>query len=393
MEPNAVINRTVHDKASHKFVDTFGCTPTVAAYAPGRIEVLGNHTDYNEGWVLSAAIDLGTFFLVGPGEGPGHQCFAADVMQQARFDAVAPQAVAEPAWANYVIGMVAGLRKKATVEDPFKALFLGNLPLGAGLSSSAALEMAAGLGLSAFYGVELAGLDMARIGQSAEHDFAGVNCGLMDQISSLFGKRNSLVMTDFRTLEVEHVSLPEDALFLMCNTRVKHALVDGEYNRRRKQCEKAVAFFASRLDHPVSALRDVSEAEWGEFQGEMEPETARQALHPIGENARVLRGRELLHEGDLEAFGRLMFASHESSQVNFENSCRELDFLVNAARKIPGILGARLSGGGFGGSVVMLVRPPHVAAAIEAIVSAYTREFGHPCETQVVTPSDGAFVV
>jgi len=290
----------VYETACRKFRDVFGRPHSTAAYAPGRIEVLGNHTDYNEGFVLSAAVDLGTFFLLSEAEGTTCRCVAGDIMEGADFEAGAPHPVGEPAWLNYITGTMAGLL--TLLDDKprraFDALFLGNIPLGAGLSSSAALEMSGGLALAAFYGVDTDKLDLARIGQAAEHAFAGVKCGLLDQITSLFGKRRHLVMTDFRTLEVETVPAPADICFLTCNTRARHALVDGEYNRRREQCEAAACFFDSRLDHPVSALRDVSVEEWNRHHGGMDNETARRALHPIGENERVVLARSLLKQGD-----------------------------------------------------------------------------------------------
>jgi len=380
-------------KAARLFRSHFGRDHAVAAYAPGRVEVLGNHTDYNEGCVLSAAINLGTFFLAAPADGAICRLIAGDIMEEATFDAAAPVPSAASAWANYCKGVLAGLSGHGRSGGGFLGLFLGNLPLGAGLSSSAALEMSAAKALCALYGIALDPITLARIGQTAEHEFAGVKCGLLDQITSLFGREKMLVMSDFRSLAVENVPLGDGVCFLMCNTNAKHALVDGAYNERRRKCEEAARFFASVLKHPVTALRDVSWAEWQEHSGRMDPLAARRAAHPIGENERVLNGRELLRQGNLEAFGQLMFDSHRSSREHFENSCRELDFLVDTARKVPGVLGARLSGGGFGGSAVLLVHPRDAAVIGQAMTTAYRREFGHPCDIRVITPSAGARLV
>ena len=215
----------------------------------------------------------------------------------------------------------------------------------------------------------------------------------MDQITSINGVPNGLVLSDFRSLDVRPVSLGADACFLMCNTKAKHALVDGEYNERRESCVAAAAYFAERLDHPVTALRDVSWVEWEAARADMPETPAKRAAHVIGENERVRQGQALLNTGDLKAFGKLMFDSHQSSIDQFENSCPELDRLVACARALPQVLGARLSGGGFGGSVVMLLHPTDAEAVMAAVNADYEQAFGHPCDCRVMVPSAGAALV
>jgi len=388
-------NPSVYDELLRKFRGQYGRAPDVVAYAPGRIEVLGNHTDYNEGFVLSAAIDCGTFFAAATSAGGECRLMAGDLMHEVAFPVRAPVAAPEHGWSNYVKGVLAGLNEAAPggLKGGFDALFLGNIPLGSGLSSSAALEMSAGLALARLYGLALEPVALARIGQAAEHRFAGVKCGLLDQISSLYGRAGKLVETDFRTLTVKTVPLGTDVCFLMCNTHARHALVDGEYNRRRQDCEAAAAYFARVLPGPVKALRDVTWADWQAHQGGLGGSAARRAAHPIGENARVLAGAQLLAACDLSGFGRLMFESHESSRVYFENSCPELDAVVAAAARTPGVLGARLSGGGFGGSVVVLLHPRDAADVAAVLAREYALLFGRPCETRVIQPSDGARVI
>jgi galactokinase len=272
-------------------------------------------------------------------------------------------------------------------------VLLGDIPLGAGLSSSAALETASALALCSLYSLPVDRMALAKIGQQAEHVYAGVKCGLLDLISSLFGRRGRGVMTDFRSLEVDTVPLGEDVCFLMCNTNVKHRLVESAYNERRAACEHAAAYFAANLKHPVKALRDVSMAELDEGATGLDPVAARRAAHVIGENERVQAGRKLLAAGDLPAFGKLMFASHESSRCKFENSCRELDVLVDAARGMSSVLGARLSGGGFGGSVVVLVHPRDAAVIGKSLSAVFQKSVGRVCDVRVVIPSDGAMVL
>lgn len=380
----------IMEKARAAFTERFQAVPTISAYAPGRVEVLGNHTDYNEGFVLSAAINFGIAFVLRPRSDGRCRLVALDLNEECTFEARAPTPSEDCTWSNYVKGVLAGIGELGDIPQGFDALFTGDIPLGAGLSSSAALEMVAGKAFMRLYGIEVEPIALAKIGQRAEHEFAGVKCGLLDQISSLYGKPAHLVMSDFRSLEVQQLPLGKEACFLMCNTHAKHALVDGEYNERRAKCEEAAAYFAGALDHPVSALRDVSWAEWESHREPMDPLAARRAAHPIGENDRVLQGQQLLAAGDLKAFGALMFASHESSRTYFENSCPELDTLVAAARGMDEVLGARLSGGGFGGSAVVLLHPKDVASVSTQLQEAYARAHGQPCDIAVLRPSAGA---
>ena len=386
-------NQEIYDALIAQYREHYGHAPEVVAYAPGRIEVLGNHTDYNEGYVFSAAIDRGTFFAVSQAEGTGCRLVAGDLRKEVGFDVGEVVPSETDTWQNYVKGTFAGLAALKPVTRGFDAMFLGNIPLGSGLSSSAALEMCTGLALGKLYGIETDPVTLAKIGQKAEHEYAGCKCGLLDQISSLAGQPGKLVKTDFRSVTYENVDMGPEACFLMCNTHAKHALVDGEYDRRRSACEEAAAWFAKKVRHPVKALRDVSMAEWAIYKAGLDPVAASRAAHPIGEDERVLLGAQLLDRGDLAGFGRLMFDSHESSRVLFENSCPELDTVVEAAKGVPGVLGARLSGGGFGGSVVVLVHPRDAETAKAALANAYEAKFGDPCDVSVINPSAGAHLV
>jgi galactokinase len=386
-------NQHVYDELIRKYRSHFGREPEVVSYAPGRIEVLGNHTDYNEGFVFSAAINHGTFFAASKASSTACRLVAGDLMREVAFDIAGVEASKTDTWQNYVKGTFAGLVEVRPVACGFDGMFLGNIPLGSGLSSSAALEMCAGLALGKLYGIAVEPVALARIGQKAEHVYAGCKCGLLDQISSLAGQAGKLVKTDFRSVAYETVEMGDDACFLMCNTHAKHALVDGAYNRLRESCEQAAAYFAKTLRHPVRALRDVSMAEWAVYRSGLPAEVADRAAHPIGENERVLKGSDLLAKGDLAGFGALMFDSHESSRVLFGNSCEELDAVVDAAKRIPGVLGARLSGGGFGGSAVVLIHPRDAETAAAALSNAYAAKFGAPCDVSVITPADGARLV
>jgi galactokinase len=253
--------------------------------------------------------------------------------------------------------------------------------------------MATALALAKVYGIEKDMTSLAKIGQKAEHTFAGCPCGLLDQASSLYGKAGALVKSDFRHCRFETVDMGGAVAFMMVKSNAKHALVDGAYASRRQACEDAAKYFAGVLKHPVTHLRDVSCAEWILYRGGLPETTAKRAIHPIGEDERVLLGAQLLEKGDLAGFGALMFDSHESSRSWFENSCAELDTIVDAAKAIPEVLGARLSGGGFGGSCCLLVKPEAADQIAAAITQAYKTAYGDEPVCRLVKPSDGAHLV
>lgn len=387
------MNLEVLKQAKTAFTAKHNSAPEVVSYAPGRVEILGNHTDYNEGYVLSCAIDSGTFFLASKADNESVTLTAVDVDETTSSPLADLHPSEQNKWANYIKGVITGIKDRADAPTALNGLFLGNIPVGSGLSSSAALEISTAIAVAKLWNVDIDRLDMARIGQKAEHEFAGAKCGLLDQISSLYGVENKLVMTDFRSLTVENPTFSDEYVFLACNTHAKHALVDGAYNERRENCEAAAAYFAENLPHPVAALRDVSMDEWKQLSPKMDKLQAMRSAHVIGECERVLAGMEALKDQRFEEFGSLMYASHESSRNNFENSCTELDFIVDTTRKMPGVLGARLSGGGFGGSVIVLINARDVETTGKALSSAYNKEFGETCDVQVLKPSAGARII
>jgi galactokinase len=353
--------------------------PSVTAYAPGRAELLGNHTDYNEGYVLAIAVDRGTTITGQRRDDRRIELHSRELgkTESIALDKLLAECVAP--WSRYVLGVVDQFRRNDLPVEGFEAEITGNLPLGAGLSSSASLENATVLLLAKLFGAKLEPMQMARLSQKAEHDFVGVRCGLLDQIASLMSKSEHATFIDCRTMEVRTVPLDGKESIIVANTNVKHALVGGEYNERRSDCEAAARALG------VTALRDATTEMLKARRGQLADRIYRRALHITGENERVLAGVAALKQGKLTEFGRLMFESHESSRVNFENSCAELDLLVATARKTPGVLGARLSGGGFGGATINLVEKGHEEAVVKALTSAL------PQATCLVTrPSDGA---
>jgi galactokinase len=320
---------------------------------------------------------------------------AGDFMETVKFDISDVKPATEMTWQNYVTGSFNWLfgGKPAEAKFGWKAMFLGNIPLGAGLSSSAALEMCTLLALQKLYGIEMDKTATAKIGQKAEHTFAGCPCGLLDQASSLYGKAGALVKSDFRYNTFESVSMGDGLAFMMVKSNAKHALVDGAYASRRQACEDAAKYFASVLRKSVTHLRDVTMAEWVLYRGGLSETTAKRAVHPIGEDERVLQGAAFLEKGDVKGFGALMYDSHESSRNWFENSCEELDAIVDAAKAIPEVYGARLSGGGFGGSCCLLVDPAAADKIASQITKEYKAKFGDEPECKLIKPSDGAHLV
>lgn len=375
------------------FRERFGREPSVITRAPGRLEILGNHTDYNEGVVLSAAVDRATVIAAAPAEDP-KRCrmfdLRTDSSREFRIDQLDDPERGD--WANYIKGLVAELRKRDIAAAPFDLVLASTVPLSAGMSSSAALEMAALTAIDALDKLNLPWLEMARIGQACENEYVGANTGLMDQFSSLRGEAGRLVFSDFRSLEVQTVPFPEECALVVANTNVKHVLT-GAYNERRRRCEQAVCELRSAGLDSITALRDVSLDQLLKNWGELDVTAARRARHVVSENKRVLEGIEDLRGGRIIEFGEKLFASHESSRLDFENSCDELDIMVEVARSLPGARGARLSGGGFGGITVHLVDVQEAEAYARRLATAYQTRTGAECETMVCRPGAGAGVL
>lgn len=334
-----------------EFIASFGQPPAVVASAPGRLEVLGNHTDYNAGLTLSCAVGFRCSAAIGPLQEPVVQLAstAFDNPPQ-RFSIQSPLNYAPRShWANYILGLVGALQARGHSVPGFALLIDSQVPRSAGVSSSAALEMSVLAGLSELMQLDLPPIEMARIGQWAESRAVGAQTGLLDQLTSLCGRRDCLLHTDFRSLDYKTVPLPAGWVFVAIDSGVKHDLTQ-DYNERRTSCEAAATVMG------VSTLRDASAGLLAEQRGNMTDNAYRCATHILGENRRVCEAIDALAEKDMQRFGRLMFASHDSSRDQFRNSCTQLDVLVDFARQDTRCLGARLSGGGFGGVSIHLVR-------------------------------------
>jgi galactokinase len=380
--------KSVHDR----YRGSFGGAPEVFARAPGRVEVLGNHTDYNEGYTLSCAIDREVFVALGKSHAADVFEFASTQFpQMVKLKGVEPQK--ENSWVNYPLGVYKALKDKGFPVSPFKIAIDSSIPVGAGLSSSAALEVATGLALSRLFGFEIGQSELAKVCQSAENSFVGAQCGLLDQFSSIFGRKNHLLFIEYRDLEHETVSIADPNVALAVTiSGVSHSLVTSAYNDRRKECFGAAEFFHAQDPHKKT-LRDVSLADLNAAQGKLDPLFLKRALHPVGEDERVREGMNLLKKGDMKKFGRLLYESHESSRVNFENSCRELDILVDIAGSVPGVHGSRLTGGGFGGATLTFMQNEACRLFEKTIKKDYNRQTGREAVVHFAAIADGASVV
>ena len=348
---------------------------SVTSFAPGRVELLGNHTDYNGGVVLSAALDLG-ISATGHRRDDGKIVLSSEGIE-GTVSADPESLTASGSWADYPLGVAKMLREAGYPVSGFEAKFSSTLPLGAGLSSSAAIEVCTAVLLTKLFGFSVDRLDLAKICRKAENEFVGVSCGLLDQVSSIFGKNEHAIFLDCRAETVENVAFPHGVALLVVNSGVKHALTGGEYNERRDQCFEAARILG------VPALRDTTSTQ---LEAAVMPDLVkRRAAHIVGENERVFEALADLRQGGAATFGKLMSASHQSSMFNFENSTPELDALVEIALAQDGVLGARLTGGGFGGAIVALVEQDKISAIASAMETEYTLRTGHhgtaiPCQ-------------
>jgi galactokinase len=379
-----------------KFERKYGCPPVTIAAAPGRLEVLGNHTDYNEGFALSAATDLKTVFAVAPVEGKTCSLHSFDNSLSACFDINTLSTPKPGEWSNYIKGVVYEISKLIDRQHKltaFNAGIISNVPLSAGMSSSAALEISTCLALGKLYEVELSLEEWARLGQRVENNYLGLKSGLLDQFSSVFGKKDNLIFCDFRKIKVpKRIQFPQEYEFVIANSMMRHNLVDSAYNLRQKSCENALE--AIKLKHPeIKALRDASMEILENCKVQMSFKDYKRALHIVGENNRVLQGINTLENNDIGKFGALMYESHQSSVDNFENSCPELDYLIELSKSIPGCVGARLSGGGFGGISIHLVKKNIAEQYINRLKTAFKIQTGTEIAVFLCKTGDGAVII
>ena len=373
------------------FKEKFGQAPAFIARAPGRLEFVGNHLDYNGGPVLGAAIDR--YVTVAVAARADRRIVLVSDAQEVRVEITLDEVVplqGDVSWGNYPLGMLKVMQEAGMqVNNGFDLLVTNDLPIGAGLSSSAAIELATGYALAALYQFAVDRKQMAIFGRAAENTFVGMPCGILDQGCSAFGKAGSLVLIDCTKNEFSTQLMPEGTHFWVFNTQKKHALIDSFYATRNKECMEATEILKGK-NPGLENLATATEAELESAKNELEADRYKRALHVVRETARVRDTLSALAAGDTARIGKNLTASHESSRDLFENSCEELDFLVAHVTKMPGVFGARLSGGGFGGAVMALTDGSFTAEAAAKLVEDYASKFGNQPTIFHAKTGDGA---
>ncbi|MBI3928624.1 MAG: galactokinase [Armatimonadetes bacterium] len=368
-----------------RFEQRYGREPAVYR-APGRVNLIGEHTDYNDGFVMPAALDFATWVGIAATGNRALRIYSETMQDEVTIDL---DRLPEPGghWSDYVAGVACVLQNAGYGLEGADVLIWSDVPLGSGLSSSAALEVSCASALLHDQAGP-SGRDLARLCQRAENEFVGTRCGIMDQYISCCGKKDHALLLDCRELMHRYLPLPASVRLVVCNTMVRHCLVDGEYNRRRESCEQAVRELQTVLPG-ITALRDVDSGELGRHGHRLDPVVRRRCRHVITENERVEQSAAALEKGDLEAFGRLMGESHRSLREDYEVSCPELDLMVKLAGEVPGVWGARMTGGGFGGCAVNLVQAESVQEFRERVARGYESSTGKSPEIHVCAASDG----
>ncbi|HEY9006826.1 galactokinase [Ohtaekwangia sp.] len=375
----------------NKFKELYPGEPLVVR-SPGRINLIGEHTDYNDGFVMPAAIDRETVFAIAESVDGRSEIYSIKYNQTFSVDLRDPKPVSAPAWVNYLLGVLRQFVDKGYSVQPFRCVFGGNIPMGAGLSSSASVECGFAFALNVLNHHAIDKKDLIKIAQWSEHHFVGVKCGIMDQFASMMGSENHVILLDCRSLEYRYSPLElKDFTIVLCDSKVKHSLVDSEYNTRRNECEQGVAIL-KKYYPAVNSLRDVSENMVLEHKDELKGKVFDRCLYIVQEIARVQQASRDLENHDLQAFGKKMFETHEGLSKLYEVSCPELDFLVDEAKKFSGVLGARVMGGGFGGCTINLVKKDEVGSFLSAVRPAYAEKFGIALETYIVNIKDGTSV-
>lgn len=392
--------------------EKFGVDPKVVVRAPGRVNLIGEHTDYNEGFVFPTAIDREMIIAASPkpalpplppaeeGGEPIAQVdkevvvYSLEYRQEDRFSIDQLEKSSSNPWVNYLRGVLLVMRQAGHKVTPFTAVISGNIPPGAGLSSSAAYEVAVAILQNELNGLKLPGKEIALLAQKAENEFVGVKCGIMDQFISALGEKDSAMMLDCRSLNYRTIplNLKEHGIsIVIVNSGVQRGLVDSEYNARRQQCQEGVELLkkATGFDD-IATLRDVVMSELEEYGSALPPVILKRCRHVISENERCVRAAEALESGDLKAFGRLMNESHRSLQQDYQVSCTELDVLVQLTQTHPGVIGSRMTGAGFGGCSVTLMKSDAVESFIAQIIPKYESHTGKKAEVYVCASVSGA---
>ena len=381
------MNKKLVNKVKNSFKDQFKTKPLIV-FSPGRINLIGEHTDYNDGFAFPAAINKGIALAISKSALNVSKVYAINKEELYEFTTENIKPLLDGGWRNYVLGVVAELQNLGKKLGNFNSVFAGNIPGGAGMSSSAALENSFVYGLNDLFELGLTKNEMILVSQKAEHNFAGVKCGIMDQYASMFGVKKSALLLDCRTIESKPYKIDfKEYKLMLINTNVKHDLSESAYNDRREVCEK----ISSLLQ--ISALRDASKEDLDELIGKISDEEYQKALYIINENNRVKQFSEAINKDDIAALGNLLYQSHEGLSTKYKVSCEELDFLVDSAKECPNVLGARMMGGGFGGCTINLVKKHEFKVFKKDIARKFRNKFKKKCSVYSVKLSKGTKIV
>ncbi len=373
-----------------QFQQYFGKDCLIAS-APGRVNLIGEHTDYNQGFVLPGAIDRHIYIAMAPNQYKKLNLVAPGFGESFSFELDHMRPV--KGWPTYLLGMIYMIMPEKHLPEGMDILISGNVPIGAGMSSSAALCSAFGLALNEFFQLGLSGMQIALLAQKTEHRFAGLQCGIMDPFASLHGKAGHLMKLDCRSLEYEYIPFDfPDIRIILVNSMVSHSLASSEYNLRRQQCEEGVAVL-KKYEPAMHSLRDLQPRLLEEHKAELDETVYKRCHFIVEENQRLLDGCEDLKNNDLDAFGKLMYASHAGLSKEYEVSCIESDFLVNEINKLNGVKGARQMGGGFGGCIITLVDHHAEESFILDIQKKYELQFGKIPDCYVMNINEGAYIL
>lgn len=383
------------NSATSQFKNLFGSSPARIVRAPGRVNLLGEHVDYNDGLVLPAAIDRATYIAFSPSATDRSTIVAVDLDQRAVFSVEGLPAKSQtdgsplPEWAHYPAGVMWALREAGLATPAMDAVFLSNVPRGSGLSSSASVEMAFALAWQTLGGWTRSPMERAVLGQKAENQYVGVNCGIMDQFASACGEENKALLLDCRSLEYRSLPLPESVSLVVADTTVRRKLTSGEYNNRRNACEETVRLLKDDLPG-ITSLRDVSLEDFNRLASTLPAELARRSRHVVEEIGRVKQSQSLLEAGEVQQFGQLMNQCHVSLRDLYEVSIPELDAMVELAQGLRGCYGARLTGAGFGGCTINLVEREHASEFVDRLTKRYESKTGLRPEIYICRASEGA---
>ena len=382
---------SLQDAVSEKYHELHGAKPLLVR-SPGRVNLIGEHTDYNQGLVLPAAIDKNIIVAIGRRDDNVIQLYALD--QQESYHANLDTSDRSPLlWPDYILGVVQQLQHRGHRMTGFNLVFGGDIPQGAGLSSSAALECATAFALNELFGHGISRLDIALMAQAAENEFVGVKCGLMDQFASVFGREKRLIKLDCADFSYEYIPFNSpDLRIVLFDTQVKHSLASSAYNERREQCERGVAMIQEHQSH-VQSLRDATMEQLDEYVKPKDTTVYNRCRYVVSEIARLRQGCEDLKNDDFVTFGKRMFETHDGLQHLYEVSCDELDVLVDLVRDNTAVLGARMMGGGFGGCTINLVKVDDVQAVVDTVTAAYNEKTGRTAQAYIANISDGTNVI